>query len=158
MLVKSMRIFLSPINLNYKPQKWKCSTTFSAKWRPRSPKSSASKTVSLNPKSLTALAEYRKVIANKQLMAEKKNENDMVLTEFNMLAEDANVFKLVGPVLAKQDLAECKTNVTKRIEFIGKEINRLAALETEFQGKVTDKTANIKKMQNDMQRMVMQAQ
>ena len=91
-------------------------------------------------------------------MAEKKNENDMVLTEFNMLAEGANVFKLVGPVLAKQDLFECKGNVTKRIEFIGKEINRLAALETEFQGKVTDKTANIKKMQNDMQRMVMQAQ
>ena len=104
------------------------------------------------------MVEYRKVVANKQVMAEKKNENDMVLTEFNMLAEGANVFKLVGPVLAKQDLFECKGNVTKRIEFIGKEINRLAALETEFQGKVTDKTANIKKMQNDMQRMVMQAQ
>jgi prefoldin beta subunit len=91
-------------------------------------------------------------------MAEKKNENDMVLTEFNLLAGDANVYKLVGPVLAKQDLDECKMNVTKRIEFIDKEIARLATLETEFQGKVTDKTASIKKMQNDMQKMVMQVQ
>jgi prefoldin beta subunit len=90
-------------------------------------------------------------------MAEKKNENDMVLTEFNLLAGDANVYKLVGPVLAKQDLEECKMNVTKRIEFIDKEIARLATLETEFQGKVTDKTASIKKMQNDMQKLVMQA-
>jgi prefoldin beta subunit len=91
-------------------------------------------------------------------MSEKKNENDMVLTEFNFLAEDANVYKLVGPVLAKQDLAECKGNVTKRIEFIDREIARLATLETEFQGKVTDKTAAIKNMQNDMQRIVNQAQ
>jgi prefoldin beta subunit len=91
-------------------------------------------------------------------MAEKKNENDMVLTEFNLLAGDANVYKLVGPVLAKQDLDECKMNVTKRIEFIDKEIARLATLETEFQGKVTDKTASIKRMQNDMQKLVMQAQ
>ena len=75
-----------------------------------------------------------------------------------MLADDAKVFKLVGPILAKQDLDECKNNVTKRIEFIDKEIARLSTLETEFQGKVTDKTANIKKMQGDMQRILMDAQ
>jgi prefoldin subunit 5 len=48
--------------------------------------------------------------------------------------------------------------VTKRIEFIDKEIARLSTLETEFQGKVTDKTANIKRMQGDMQRILMDAQ
>merc|ERR1719345_609648 len=90
--------------------------------------------------------EYKQVI--------QKKENDMVLQEFNMLKADAKVFKLVGPILAKQDLNECKLNVTKRIEFIDKEIARLGALETEFQGKVTDKTAAIKKMQNDLQRVV----
>ncbi|MFN9910699.1 MAG: prefoldin subunit, partial [bacterium] len=99
-----------------------------------------------------------KVVQNKLIMAEKKNENDMVLQEFKMLADDAKVYKLVGPILAKQDLDECKSNVTKRIEFIDKEIARLSTLETEFQGKVTDKTANIKRMQGDMQRIVMDAQ
>ena len=91
-------------------------------------------------------------------MAEKKNENDMVLQEFKMLGDDAAVYKLVGPILAKQDLAECKSNVSKRIDFIDKEIARLSALETEFQGKVTDKTASIKKMQGDAQRVAMELQ
>lgn len=76
--------------------------------------------------------EYRKVVQGKQIMAEKKNENDMVLQEFKMLGESANVYKLVGPILAKQDLDECKSNVSKRIEFIDKEIARLSTLETEF--------------------------
>ncbi len=76
--------------------------------------------------------EYRKVVQGKQIMAEKKNENDMVLQEFKMLGDGANVYKLVGPILAKQDLDECKSNVQKRIEFIDKEIARLATLETEF--------------------------
>lgn len=49
-----------------------------------------------------------------------------------MLKDDASVYKLVGPILAKQDLDECKNNVQKRIEFIDKEIARLATLETEF--------------------------
>ena len=91
-------------------------------------------------------------------MSEKKNENDLVLQELKMLPEDGVVYKLVGPILAKQDLEESRQNVTKRIEFIDKEIARLAALEQDFQNKVTDKTANIKKMQGDLQRMIMQAQ
>lgn len=69
-------------------------------------------------------------------MTEKKNENDMVLQEFKKLNDDANVYKLVGPVLARQDLVECSGNVTKRIEFIEKEIARLATLETDFQTKI----------------------
>ena len=83
-------------------------------------------------------------------MAEKKNENDQVLQELKMLGDGAVVYKLVGPILAKKDVEECKSNVSKRLEFIDKEIARLATLETEFQGKVTDKTANIKRMQSDM--------
>ena len=91
-------------------------------------------------------------------MQEKKSENEMVMAEFKMLDDDANVYKLVGPILAKQDLSECKENVEKRLEFIDKEIARLNALETDFQAKVTEKTANIKKMQQDFQRIVMLAQ
>ena len=96
------------------------------------------------------MVEFRKVVQNKQAMSEKKNENDQVLQELKMLTDEANVYKLVGPVLAKKDVGECIGNVKKRLEFIDKEIARLATLETEFQGKVTDKTANIKRMQSDM--------
>ena len=73
---------------------------------------------------------------NKQKMQEQKSENEMVMAEFKMLDDDANVFKLVGPILAKQDLASCKENVEKRLDFIEKEINRLNAMETAFQEKI----------------------
>jgi len=35
----------------------------------------------------------------------------MVLAEFQLMSDDASVFKLVGPVLAKQDVVEAKGNV-----------------------------------------------
>ena len=36
----------------------------------------------------------------------------MVLQELKLVnGDDATVFKLVGPILAKQDLSEAKTNV-----------------------------------------------
>jgi prefoldin beta subunit len=34
------------------------------------------------------------------------------------LESDANVFKLIGPVLVKQDLEEARQNVNKRIDYI----------------------------------------
>jgi len=34
-------------------------------------------------------------------LIEKKNENEMVLSEFNLMDGDAQVYKLVGPILAK---------------------------------------------------------
>ena len=95
---------------------------------------------------------------NKQKLAEKKSENEMVMAEFKMLDDEATVFKLVGPVMAKQSLFECKDLVQQRIAFIEKEIARMETLETEFQGKITDKTTNIKKMQTDFQKIVMAAQ
>jgi prefoldin beta subunit len=64
----------------------------------------------------------QKLYQAKHSLVEKKSENDLVLQEFNLLEPEANVFKLVGPVLAKQDLIECKSNVEKRIEYIGKEM------------------------------------
>lgn len=91
-------------------------------------------------------------------MSEKKSENEMVMSEFKMLDDEATIFKMVGPVLAKQSLFECKDMVQQRITFIEKEIARLETLETEFQGKVTDKTNAVKKLQADFQKIVMQAQ
>jgi prefoldin beta subunit len=41
--------------------------------------------------------------------------------ELEKLDEDANVYKLIGPVLIKQDLVEAKSNVGKRLEFISNE-------------------------------------
>ena len=88
-------------------------------------------------------AEYTKVFSAKQSLVEKKSENEMVLAEFNLMSADASVYKLVGPILAKQDVAESKTNVEKRIEYITKEIERMDKLEQDFQSKVEEKRNNI---------------
>ena len=39
-----------------------------------------------------------------------------------MVEADGNVFKLIGPVLVKQDLEEAKQTVAKRIEYISGEM------------------------------------
>lgn len=52
---------------------------------------------------------------NRQQLTEKKHENELVLKELEMLDESADVYKLVGPIIAKQDQGECKGNVKNRI-------------------------------------------
>lgn len=42
--------------------------------------------------------------------------------EFSILDDDANIYKLVGPVLLKQDKPEAVMNVDKRLEFIEAEM------------------------------------
>ncbi|XP_020531893.1 prefoldin subunit 6 isoform X2 [Amborella trichopoda] len=49
-------------------------------------------------------------------------ENELVLKELDLLNENANIYKLIGPVLVRQDLAEANANVRKRIEYISAEL------------------------------------
>jgi len=47
--------------------------------------------------------------------------------ELDLLKDDAKVYKQIGPALVKQDTAEAKQNVEKRIEFIQNDMYRLRA-------------------------------
>ena len=42
--------------------------------------------------------------------------------ELDLVGDDAVVYKLIGPVLVKQDLADAKQTVEKRLEYIRKEM------------------------------------
>jgi len=42
--------------------------------------------------------------------------------EFATLADEANIYKLVGPVLLKQDATEARSTVDGRLEYIEKEM------------------------------------
>jgi hypothetical protein len=55
-------------------------------------------------------------------LAQQENENELVLTELKLLGDDSSVYKLVGPALIKQDLDEARSNVEKRLQFIGDEM------------------------------------
>ena len=48
-----------------------------------------------------------------------------MLQELELLEEDSNIYKLIGPVLIKQDPLEAKSNVKKRLEFIQGELDRV---------------------------------
>jgi len=102
--------------------------------------------------------EFTKVYKAKQSLVEKKSENEMVAQEFKLMSDDAAVYKLVGPVLAKQDVVEARGNVDKRVEYIAKEIDRMDKLEADFQGKVEQGRQNIVKLQEDMRREFMKEQ
>ena len=44
-------------------------------------------------------------------LTSQKSENESVLKEFESLEEEANIWKLTGPLMVKQDKGEAKTNV-----------------------------------------------
>ncbi|CAN0911460.1 Prefoldin subunit 6 [Linum grandiflorum] len=78
-------------------------------------------------------------------------ENELVLKELELLREDANVFKLIGPVLVKQDLAEANANVHKRIEYISAELKRHDATLQDLEEKQNSKREAVMKVQQRMQ-------
>ena len=59
---------------------------------------------------------------NKEQLTAKWNENELVLWELELLEPESNVYKLVGPIMAKQDLTESKGNVKERIKFLDGEM------------------------------------
>uniref|UniRef100_A0A2N9IZC2 Prefoldin subunit 6 n=1 Tax=Fagus sylvatica TaxID=28930 RepID=A0A2N9IZC2_FAGSY len=78
-------------------------------------------------------------------------ENELVLKELDLLNEDANVYKLIGPVLVKQDLAEANANVRKRIEYISAELKRLDGTLQDLEEKQNSKRDAIIKLQDRIQ-------
>ncbi|KAA8519502.1 hypothetical protein F0562_013758 [Nyssa sinensis] len=78
-------------------------------------------------------------------------ENELVLKELDLLNEDANVYKLIGPVLVKQDMAEANANVRKRIEYISAELKRLDATLQDLEDKQNSKKDALLKLQQRIQ-------
>lgn len=66
--------------------------------------------------------DYAKAVEARQRLDSQLQENKLVQDEFKLLKDDANIYKLIGPVLTKQDKAEAVTNVDKRIDFIQAEM------------------------------------
>jgi prefoldin beta subunit len=71
--------------------------------------------------------------------------------ELEKLEDDANVFKLIGPVLIKQDLVEAKSNVGKRLEFISNETERLDKMVKSMEHKQEVKHKEITELQKKVQ-------
>ncbi|RAL44706.1 unnamed protein product [Cuscuta campestris] len=101
------------------------------------------------------LSQLQKDIAKNHQVRKKYTiqlgENELVVKELDLLDEDANVYKLIGPVLVKQDLAEARANVKKRIDYISAELKRLDATLQDLEEKQNSKKEMIFKLQQRIQ-------
>ncbi|KAG8977290.1 hypothetical protein FRB90_008837, partial [Tulasnella sp. 427] len=86
---------------------------------------------SLEEKLEKATEDYQKLqkdltaaVENRQRLDAQLTENEQVQKEFAQLKSENTVYKLIGPVLVKQEQGEAKQNVEKRLEFIKGEIKR----------------------------------
>ncbi|EST10192.1 Prefoldin beta-like protein [Kalmanozyma brasiliensis GHG001] len=105
-----------------------------------------------------AVTEYQKLQASFQTAVEARQqldsqlrENEQVAKEFGKLKDDNQVYKLIGPVLVKQDQVEAKTNVEKRIEFIKGEIERVETQIKDLTEKTEKKKVEIVALQTKAQ-------
>mmetsp|Transcript_17835 Transcript_17835/g.45040 ORF Transcript_17835/g.45040 Transcript_17835/m.45040 type:complete len:133 (+) Transcript_17835:67-465(+) len=98
-----------------------------------------------------AQKEHTKMVNTNAKLMGQYNENDMVLKELNLVEEDAKVYKLIGPVLLNQDLDEAKTNVEKRLQYIGDELKRTNTHMSELDKKMEEKKAKIMQLQQQAQ-------
>ncbi|EFQ97520.1 hypothetical protein MGYG_00561 [Nannizzia gypsea CBS 118893] len=110
-------------------------------------------------KQLQALSEeYQKLqteldeaIGAREKLEAQQQENTSVQKEFKTLDDDANIYKLVGPVLLKQDKTEAVMAVDGRLDFIEKEIKRIEKQITDIQEKSDTKRGEIIQLQSQIQ-------
>ena len=100
---------------------------------------------------LTNITDMQSAIDARQRLESQQAENKAVQKEFKGLADDANIYRLVGPVLLKQDKFEANSTVDGRLDFIGKEITRSEARIKEIQQNSESKRMDLMQLQQKMQ-------
>lgn len=87
----------------------------------------------------------------RQKLESQQQENKAVKKEFDGLSDDAKVFKMVGPVLLKQERSEALTAVNGRLEFIAKSIKDTEDRIKELQETNDKKRMELMQLQQKMQ-------
>ncbi|KAG0166819.1 hypothetical protein DFQ28_006850 [Apophysomyces sp. BC1034] len=87
--------------------------------------------------------ELTKVVESRQRLDSQQQENELVRKEFELLDGEANIYKLIGPILVKQDKVEASTNVKNRLDLITSEIKRV-------EGQLKDLTEKSEKKKNEI--------
>ncbi|KAK3306088.1 Prefoldin [Chaetomium strumarium] len=68
------------------------------------------------------------IVQSRQKLEAQRQENLGVQKEFGKLKDGETIYKLIGPVLLKQEKTDAESTVSGRLEFINKEISAPAAL------------------------------
>lgn len=104
------------------------------------------------------IAEFRaiqesmgKLRSDQQVLMQQHTENEMVKEELDRLNSDSCVYKKVGPVLMKHDLDEAKQTVSKRLEFISNELEKVSDKISAKERLAESSARKIQEMQKAMQ-------
>ncbi|CAI2182044.1 17479_t:CDS:2 [Funneliformis geosporum] len=100
--------------------------------------------------------ELTNAIEARQRLDSQLQENVVVQKEFKLLKEDANIYKLIGPVLIKQDKIEATSNVDKRLDYIRSEIKRVETQLADLSEKSEKKKFEVVDLQRTYQAQVQQ--
>ncbi|KHN97328.1 Prefoldin [Metarhizium album ARSEF 1941] len=87
--------------------------------------------------------DLQNTVNSRQKLQSQQQENAGVFKEFEKLGEDETIYKLMGPVLLKQDRVEAESTVKGRLDFIAGEVSRLEGQIEETQGELEKKKAEI---------------
>ncbi|CAM4613524.1 hypothetical protein PO909_006808 [Leuciscus waleckii] len=98
-----------------------------------------------------------KSMSARQKLEAQLTENNIVKEELALLDCQNTVYKLIGPVLVKQDLDEAKATVGKRLEYINGEIQRYETLLKEMEKKSDQHREVLSSLQQEYQRAQGQA-
>lgn len=71
---------------------------------------------------MISYADLEGLVEARQKLESQQQESQGVQSEFAQLDDDSNIFKLVGPVLLKQEKSDATMAVNGRLEFIDKEM------------------------------------
>ncbi|EPQ29651.1 uncharacterized protein PFL1_02871 [Pseudozyma flocculosa PF-1] len=94
---------------------------------------------------------FQTTVEARQRLDSQLSENLQVKKEFDSLSSSNQIYKLIGPVLVKQDQTEAKSNVDKRIEFIKSEIERVEKQLQDLNDKMEKKKVEIVALQTKAQ-------
>ncbi|XP_040031012.1 prefoldin subunit 6 [Gasterosteus aculeatus] len=93
-----------------------------------------------------------KSMSARQKLETQLAENNIVKEELDLLDTTNTVYKLIGPVLVKQDLEEAKATVTKRLEYINGEIQRYESLLKDLEKKSDQHRELLSSLQQEYQK------
>ncbi|KAJ5239589.1 prefoldin subunit 6 [Penicillium chermesinum] len=95
--------------------------------------------------------ELEGLVDARQKLESQQQESQGVQNEFAQLDDESNIYKLVGPVLLKQEKSDAVMAVNGRLEFIEKEIKRIEKEINEKQETADKKRGEIIQFQSQVQ-------
>jgi len=95
--------------------------------------------------------EINQLAGMRQQLDGQLNENSIVKEELALLKPSGEVYKMVGPILLRQDHTEAKENIDKRMSYIKNELQRIDDRIHTLEGKQDEYRETLTKLQQQFQ-------